>query len=190
MHHRWCKWNSARDWLREEIHPFKRAVTAVAAAGVVVRAWGIARRGSTRGNPHLEGWPWLPGKYDNAHGDDKTDGSPRFPRRSSRWLVVEPRIWSKRIFRTDLRGFSRCISGPTRISSRLPASVFLSVDCAALSRRASSVEHREAIILERTRNSRKKPLLRRGGELMNGADRRTLEFRRVCANRIIFVCGG
>lgn len=100
--------------------------------------------------------------------------------------LIEPRIRSKRIFRRIFAVFRDVSVDRLVFHPRLLSSVFLSVDCGAL---LPSIEHREAIILGKTRNSRKKPLLQREGELMNG-DRRTFEFRRVCANRIIFVCGG
>lgn len=121
---------------------------------VIVRAWDIARRESVRE---------LSRKYDNTHGDDQTDGFPRFS------PPVVPSIGRK----FGRNGSPRFFAAHQWFDSYfipLPASVFLSVDCGVLS---PSVEHREAIILERTRNSRKKPLLRRGGELMNGGDRRT-----------------
>lgn len=53
-----------RDWLREKTHPFKRRRRR--RRRMRYRSTGIGS-----GN-HLEGWS-LPGKYDNAHGDDKTD---------------------------------------------------------------------------------------------------------------------
>lgn len=123
----------------------------------------------------------LSGKYDNARGDDKTDGlrdsRPRLDSLIGRWPAL------KRIFRR-IRGFSRHISQPARISSR-PASVFLSVDCGALFPSAAG----EAIILGRELGTRKELPSPRKRIDERRRSTRTLEFRRVCANRIIFVCG-
>lgn len=142
-----------------------------------LRAIGIGTADSPT-DPPIRDDP-LPKKYDN--GNDKTDGPSRFP--------LIGLVGLKRIFRTDPRGFSMAHqrTGSYFILVALP--LFFSLLTA---RRISLAGHREAIILERTQNSRKRnSLLRREGELMNGwRSTDSLEFRRVCANRIIFVCGG